>query len=290
MKANLTLTQINYQADTILIAVSNDIINYNLQESFQPSFNVLSVQDGNEAFDMAIKDTPSLIILDISLTGLNAFALCEKLKTNSVTNHMPVIILTNKKETETTVRGFAVGADDLIAKPYCTIEMKARICNLISNRTKLRNHFERQFHLSANLVNFQSIEEKFIGTVIEVAVKNVGDPQFNVNKFAREVGVSNAQLYRKLYSLTGLSPNDFIRNIRLERAAQLLSRHTGNISEVAYQVGFSNLSYFSKCFRGKFGVIPSGFLKNKTAYPLALKPRLPLGYDLTGSTFYSLLA
>lgn len=247
--------------ETLLIADQSDITRYTLRESLQPYFKVLMAKSGTQALVLAIKYKPALVITNLRIDGLDGLELCEKLKNNFETTHIPVIVITSEYNVDTWISGFNLGVDDIIQIPFDTHELKARISNRIAIRKSLSLRHDRVPQFNTEIV-YQSVDEKFMNTVNTVVYKFINDSKFNVNQFAREVGVSNAQLYRKLHAITGLAPNDFIRNVRLEYSMKLIQNQTGNISEIAYQVGFSNLSYFSKCFRHKFGIAPSGLAKS----------------------------
>ena len=205
---------------------------------------------------MAMSEIPDLIVSDLMMPRLDGKSLCEKLKLDEKTSHIPLILLTAKADVNARIEGFQVGADDYIAKPFHTDELKARIRNLIDGRKKLQEKFSRQLTLGPQEIQVASLEEKFIRKVVSIIEKNMGEPTFSVEVLAREAAMSNIQMYRKLKALTGSTPNDLIRSMRLERADSLLRQRGGNVAEIAYQVGFNNLSYFAKCFREKFGLTP----------------------------------
>ena len=188
--------------------------------------------------------------------------LCKKLKNDEKTCHIPIIMLTAKADIESKLHGLDTGADDYISKPFDIDELKLRVRNLIQNRKKLQEKYAHQILLKPRELEVQSTDDKFLQKILTIAEEHIGDTSFGVDPFAREAGMSTAQLYRKLTALTGYTPNDFIRHMRLQRAADLLNRKAGNIAEVAYQVGFNNLSYFAKCFKEKFDKSPSDYQKS----------------------------
>ena len=187
--------------------------------------------------------------------------MCEQLKSDLNLSHIPVILVAESADTETKIQGFNTGADDFITLPVHGQELQARVASLIANRKKLNESMKHRMQIVSTDLGIQSKEEKFLQQATKAVLDNISNAQFGVNQFAREVGKSNSQLYRELMALTGQSPNDFIRNIRLQYASELLRKHAGNVSEVASSVGFSNLSYFAKCFRQKFNVVPSAYIR-----------------------------
>ena len=229
--------------DTILVAEDHDDMRNNICTSLLPYFNVVGVPNGNQAWQMVVKYLPNLVIVDIMMPGMDGLSLCRHLKNDERTNHIPVIMLTGLADIETKIEGLQNGADDYMAKPFYAEELHARASNLIEARKKLREKYFRQFNLMPREVTIQSSDEKFISMVMNVVELHMDDSQFGVEIFAREVGLSSVQLYRKLHTLTGYSPNDFIREQRLQRSASLLEKKVGNVAEVAYRVGFNTLSY-----------------------------------------------
>jgi AraC-like DNA-binding protein len=259
MKPSFSHFDSGYSMETLIVAGTDNQTRQQLQLYLQPSFRVLSTACAKEAYCMTLQFMPSLVIAEFSVQGTGDFNLCEQLKNDSNASHIPVILIAENADTETKIQGFNTGADDLIALPVHDQELRARVSNLIVNRRKLRESVKRQIQIESTDSTVQSVEEKFLQRATRAVLDKMSDSRFGVNQFAREVGKSNSQLYRELMALTGQSPNDFIRNIRLQYASELLRKHAGNVSEVANRVGFANLSYFAKCFRDKFNVVPSGF-------------------------------
>ncbi|HEY5918805.1 MAG TPA: ATP-binding protein [Chryseolinea sp.] len=240
----------------ILLIEDNADMRYYLRDDLKEQYLILEAADGEEGLRMAMSEIPDLIVSDLMMPRLDGKSLCEKLKLDEKTSHIPLILLTAKADVAARIEGFQVGADEYIAKPFHTDELKARIRNLIDGRKKLQEKFSRQLTLGPQEIQVDSLEEKFIRKVVSIIEKNMGEATFSVDVLAREAAMSNIQLYRKLKALTGSTPNDLIRNMRLERAGSLLRQRGGNVAEIAYQVGFNNLSYFAKCFREKFGLTP----------------------------------
>ncbi len=186
----------------------------------------------------------------------------DRLKTDERTNHIPVILLTAKAGMEDKLEGLETGADDFLTKPFDPDELQVRIRNLIQQRRNLRNQFIEEFNQSHGLQEKVelSMDKKFIHKAKKVVEEYLSDPDFSVEFFGQEMALSRSQLHRKLSALLNQSPSDFIRTIRLNRAAVLLASKSANVSEIAYDVGFSNPSYFTECFRKQFGKLPSEYI------------------------------
>lgn len=209
------------------------------------------------------------------MPGLDGLELCHLIKTDERTSHIPVIILTALATSEARIAGLETGADDYLTKPFDNRELEIRIHNLISGRRKLRDYFRSEITspettplentlIQPAKITMVSADDKFLQRAVLVVEQNMSDVTFSVEEFSREIGMSRMQLHRKLKALTGHSASDFIRIMRLKRAAQLLEARVGNVTEVAYQVGFNTLSYFSKCFHDYFGVMPTEYVSGNS--------------------------
>ncbi|WP_247236622.1 ATP-binding protein [Telluribacter sp. SYSU D00476] len=243
----------------VLVVEDNDDLRAYIKAQLEPTYQVLESMNGAEGLTLAQETIPDLVISDRMMPVMDGNELCKQLKAHLPTSHIPVILLTALASTEEKVKGLETGADDYLTKPFDARELHVRIHNLIESRKKLREHFSREIRLEPTGIVVPSAEEKFLQQVMQIVEDRMGDSDFSVDEFSREVGMSRVHLHRKLKALTGQSPSDFIRMIRLKRAAQLLDARAGNVAEVAYQVGFNNLSYFSRCFREQFGRLPNEY-------------------------------
>jgi signal transduction histidine kinase/ligand-binding sensor domain-containing protein/DNA-binding response OmpR family regulator len=245
---------------SVLLVEDNKEFRIALTDSLSRSFNVLSASNGSEAFELAVKSVPDIIVSDVMMPGMDGFELCRKVKSTLEVSHIPVVLLTAKTNSESRETGYESGADSYLAKPVNVSLLETRIRGLIELREKLKKRFQTTIDLEPEKVNLTSLDEKFILKAKEIVEKNIDDETLNVHRLVKEMSTSNSMLYRKITGLTGLSPNEFIKNIRLKRAAQLLSENKFNISEVAFAVGFHDQSYFSVCFKKHFGKTPSEFV------------------------------
>lgn len=245
----------------VLIIEDNADVRQHISENFKKEFIVKQAIDGKKGMEKAIAFIPDLIISDIKMPEMDGVELCKKLKTDERTSHIPIILLTAKAEVENKIEGLETGADDYITKPFNIKELLSRSRNLIEQRKKLREKYTTQIEVEPGNIAVKSADERFLKHALEVIEKNMGDCDFDVNSFFPEMNMSRMQLFRKLKALVNQTPSELIRNMRLKRAAQLMKQNFGNIAEITFEVGFNNLSYFAKCFKEKFGILPSEFVK-----------------------------
>ncbi|MDH4058346.1 MAG: ATP-binding protein, partial [Cyclobacteriaceae bacterium] len=243
----------------LLIVEDNSDLRSYLRNILDGYYEIHEASDGEHGLAIALELIPDLILTDLMMPKVDGLQLCGKLKGSETTSHIPIMLLTAKADIETKLEGLNTGADDYLAKPFDARELKSRIHNLIEIRRKLQKKFSNQFSLAASEIKVDSLDTQFLKKVKQTIEDRIGDPSLSVESLSEEIAMSNVQLYRKLKALTGMTANELIRNIRLDRAASLLKQHAGNVSEVAFQVGFNNLSYFAKCFKEKFNVSPSAF-------------------------------
>ena len=241
----------------VLVVEDNPDLRQYIAEQLLGKFKILTAKDGKEGFSMAQIEIPDLVISDVMMPNMNGMELCQKLKTDVKTSHIPVILLTAKAEQSDRIEGLETGADDYVTKPFDGRELSIRVQNLITQRELLRQKFSAELKIAPSEVTLTSMDERFINQVLQVVEDHMANEFYTVEDLAAEVGFSRSQLNRKLKTLIGKSPNHLIRDFRLARAKELLEQKTASISEIAYQVGYSNLSYFSKSYKEAFGKLPS---------------------------------
>jgi signal transduction histidine kinase/DNA-binding response OmpR family regulator/ligand-binding sensor domain-containing protein len=252
----------SHQFPMILIVEDNaDLRNY-IRSNIDDSYQILEAENGIAGWEQATKEIPDLIISDVMMPEMDGFELCSKLKTDQRTSHIPVILLTARAAKEDKIEGLETGADDFIPKPFDTEELQIRIKNLINQRKKLREQFRKESNLVFDQITHTSADEKFITRIMDIISKHISNSNFNLDSLSNEAGMSQMHLHRKIKGLFGQSPAEFVKTIRLKQGAEMLKSKTGNISEIAYKVGFDNPAYFSTCFRQQFGINPSEFIKN----------------------------
>jgi len=250
----------------LLIIDDNADLRKYIRGYLNPIYYVSEAKDGEEGFKMATEKMPDLIISDVMMPKMDGNQLCEKLKTDERTSHIPVILLTARASSESRIEGLETGADDFITKPFDADEFLIRIKNLIDQRKKLRESFLNNLTLVgtahfSNLTNtgINTADQNFLKKAFSIVEQHLSDESFSTDIFCKEIAMSRMQLYRKLKALTNQSATGFIRSIRINKAAELISNKAGTISQIAYEVGFSSLSYFAKSFQEQFGVLPSEY-------------------------------
>ncbi|MDX9948823.1 MAG: response regulator, partial [Bacteroidales bacterium] len=248
----------------ILIVDDNRDMRGQLAENLEEIYNVRLAIDGISGLKKALDLIPDLIVTDLMMPNMGGMELCRLVKENELTCHVPVIMLTAKDTPEDRVTGLETGADDYIAKPFKMKELKARIANLINQRRQLRERFSREILLQPSEVTVTSADEKFLNKAIALIEERMKDEKFSLDEFHREMNLSRSTMFRKLSALTGQSPTEFIRTIRLKRAAELLRQNFGNVSEVSLEVGIYNISWFNRSFRKMYGVSPGEYAKKNS--------------------------
>ncbi len=220
-------------------------------------YDVMEASDGSEGLKKAVREVPDVVVCDVMMSGMDGLECCKRLKADSLTCHIPVILLTAKTLDEHRAEGYAYGADAYLTKPFNGNVLKARIKNLITNRKLMKIVFGNDAQQEPMEAVSQSAESQFVEKFRTIIQGNLGNSDLNVETISHEMGISRAQLYRKIKSITGISPNDIIREARLRRADRLLETTDKSVSEIAYEVGFSSPSYFTKCYREFFGRTPN---------------------------------
>jgi signal transduction histidine kinase/AraC-like DNA-binding protein len=246
----------------ILIVEDSEDVRTHIAEGLDDQYGLTMAENGKIGFDAAAETIPDLIITDLMMPEMDGVELCKMLKTDERTSHIPVIMLTAKASVENRIEGLETGADDYMTKPFNMQELQIRINNLIEQRKILRERFSKDARLEPKDIAVTSPDEKFLNRTMDIIEENLGDCEFEVSILADEVGMSRMQLFRKLKALTNQTPSEFIRTIRLKRAARLMEKKFGNVAEITYEVGFNNLSYFAKCFKEMYGKSPSEYVKS----------------------------
>ncbi len=248
----------------ILVIDDNKEIRDYVCEILSEAYRVIQADNGNDGLEMAKESIPDLIISDIMMPGLDGYELCRKVKTEVKTSHIPVILLTAKASNDSTLTGFEMGADYFIVKPFNPKILLLRVRNVLIARDRVKDNImtDKTISLDPKNVKINDKDENFLKKAIEVVEENMSNSNFYVDDLGRELGLSRMQLYRKLKGLIGQSANEFTRSIRLKRAAQLIEQNKLTISEITYEVGFSDLQYFRDCFKKQYGVNPTEYLKN----------------------------
>jgi signal transduction histidine kinase/DNA-binding response OmpR family regulator/ligand-binding sensor domain-containing protein len=247
----------------ILVVEDNQDLRQFIIESFDGAYQFLEAATGVEGHDKAIHEIPELIISDIMMPEMDGITMSAKIKKDIRACHIPILFLTAKATEKSKLSGLGTGAEDYLTKPFNKTELILKVRNIIMARDKIREKLRLELLSEAPSVVVQSSDEQFLVKVKEVIHRRLNDSQLGVDSLCVDIGMSRTQLYRKINALTGYSVNELIRKFRLKRAAQLLDQHWGGVSDIAYEIGFTNLSYFSKCFKDEFGVSPSEYTHSK---------------------------
>jgi signal transduction histidine kinase/ligand-binding sensor domain-containing protein/DNA-binding response OmpR family regulator len=243
----------------ILIAEDNKDVREYTASNFRSEYKIVEVENGKEAYEQAIKYVPDIIISDLLMPMMNGDVFCKKIKKDERTSHIPFILVTAVISKESEKEALRAGVDDYITKPFDVNILKLKVDNLLSLRDALRDKYKNDFLMQPSPVALISPDEKFLKKAVDIVEQNINNIDYDIETFASDVGVSRMQLYRKLEALTNMTVKEFIRNIRIKRAAQLLEQNKVNVSEIIYQVGFRDFAYFRKCFREQYGANPSEY-------------------------------
>ena len=252
----------------LVIDDNNDIRQY-IRTLLQDDFYIFEASDGKEGLEIARKEVPDLVICDVMMPVMNGLEFTRQLKTQTITSHIPVIVLTAKNLDEHRAQGYEYGADSYITKPFHGKVLLSRIENLLKQRKMLKSHFENIFNQTSQTAEqevamnqLEDRDKQFLNQLHAIIQKNLSDSEFGVEDIGKEIGLSRVQLYRKVKAMTGSSVVDLLRKGRLAKAKRLLESRSMSVSEVAYEVGFSAPSYFTKCFKEEYGMLP-GEVGNK---------------------------
>jgi signal transduction histidine kinase/ligand-binding sensor domain-containing protein/DNA-binding response OmpR family regulator len=248
-------------AQIMLIVEDNPDVRYFLRSHFDSVFAIYEAKNGQEGWALAINIIPDVIISDILMPDVDGYEFCKRIKRDERTSHIPVLLLTALHSKEHEIQGLSSGADDFITKPFDISILQTKIENMLQARRSLKEKYTREMILKPQDITISSPDERFLRKAIEVVERNISNADLDIEHFAREVGVSRMQLYRKFNALTNMTVKEFIRSIRLKRSAQLLLEKKMTVTEIAYSVGFKDLSHFRKCFHREYGMSASEFIR-----------------------------
>ena len=262
-RKNIVSQGMSDEEPLLLIVEDNFEMRNLVQDSFSDNYRVYTASNGQEGYDRAMEVIPNIIITDIMMPELNGLELCEKLKTDQRTSHIPIILLTARSSSTFKMGGFEYGADDYVTKPFDVELLKTRVENLVGTRRMLREKFQKEILLNPKDIAINNVDEKFLEKIMSLIESNISDSRYSVSILAKDIGMSHSVLYRKIMALSGQNINAFIKLIRLKRARQLLGDTNYIISEISDLTGFSNPKYFSTCFKKYYGITPTNFRQNK---------------------------
>ena len=249
--------------ERILIIEDDEETRHYLIEILSPSYKIISARDGESGLNMALSEIPDLIISETELPEISGLQIIKRIKNNPNTTHIPIILISSANDINEEMEGLEYGADIYMTKPFNTAILESRIDNLLKNRQRVKGKFSGAHQEDKiKTIEVTSNSDKLMGRIMTVINGNLDNPELNVEMLSTEVGLSRAQLHRKMKELTGISTGEFIRNIRLKKAAELLAEKKINVSQIAYIVGFSSQTHFSTAFRKFYGISPTEYMKN----------------------------
>lgn len=248
----------NTNRPTVLVIDDNTDIRQYERTLLQDEYVVLEAADGKEGLAVALKEVPDLVICDVMMPVMDGLEFTKQLKTNTATSHIPVIMLTAKNLEEHRAEGYEHGADSYITKPFHSKVLLARIENLLRQRQLLKNLYQgtKEAEKEISEAHLEDRDKQFLKQLQAIIQKNLSNSEFGVENMGQQIGLSRVQLYRKVKAMTGSSVVDLLRKARLAKARRLLETRSMSVSEVAYEVGFSAPSYFTKCFKEEYGMLP----------------------------------
>jgi signal transduction histidine kinase/DNA-binding response OmpR family regulator len=248
---------------TVLVVEDNLDMKLFLKGILKDRFNIIEATNGLEAIEISKNQDIDLIVSDVMMPEMDGLTLCDRVKADFETSHIPIILLTAKNKEEQKIEGYQHGADGYIEKPFNTKLLIIRIEKLLQDREKLRLKFSQDFKFRPKEVHVESEDEKFLKRLVEVMEKNISETEFDVDRMAEMLNKSHVQFIRKVKQLTGKKPIDLLKSFRLQRARQLLEQDKISVSEIAYMVGYDLPNSFSRAFKKEFGMSPSEFLERK---------------------------
>ena len=260
MHPAISLT-ISTKQSTILVIDDGNTLHQYLCERFRKTYEIVVARSNQEGLDMAMSIAPDLIITGLNTVDVERDPLCFRLKQSCTTSHIPILILSDQHTLGARIKCFYYGADDCLTWPFLLVELQIRIHNLIQSRKLIQRKYSALGESTCSSQFVESADKLFLQRAMAVVEEHLKNSQFGSEVFAKEMGLSQRQLRRKLIALSGIPVNEFIRRIRLLQAGELLAKNAGNVSEVAYRVGFNNLSYFAKCFKALHGSLPNEYVK-----------------------------
>lgn len=247
----------------LVVDDSDEVVEY-LKKQLSTIYNVITASNGKKALELATAELPDLIITDVIMPELDGIELLKRLKSNVTTNHIPIVVLSTKSEIADRLKGLDYGADAYIAKPFVFSELEAVVNNLIENRLRLKGKYSGTQEQTDKVksVELPGNDESLMDRIMTIVNSNIDNQNLNVEMLCSELGISRVHLHRRMKSFVGMSPGEFIRNIRLKQACELLKNKDIDITQIAYAVGFTNNAHFSTTFKKYFGITPTEFRNN----------------------------
>jgi len=248
---------------SVLLVEDNEDFRFYLKDSLKSFYKIYEACNGQEGWQKALAHHPQVIVSDINMPYMNGIELCCKVKSDKRTNHIPIILLTALTGEEEQIRGLETGANDYLTKPFNFEILNAKIKNLLTLNKTLKDTYTKQIKVQTPEIVIESHSDRLLNKVVLYIEENLNNPKLSVEDLSRHVGMSRGSLYHKILELTGESPVEYIRSVKLDKATVLLEKSDLNVSQIAYMVGFATPNYFAKSFKAKFNVQPSEFMHSR---------------------------
>ncbi len=244
---------------TVLLVEDNDDFRFYIKDNLKSAFNVIEAENGKKGWQKALAQHPNLIVSDVTMPEMNGIDLCLKIKNDKRTSHIPVILLTAMTGEDQQLKGLETGATDYLTKPFNFEILQSKIRNILSQQESMRKTYTKQVDVNPTEMQVDSPDEAFIKKVLLLIDNNISNPNFSVEELSNDVFVSRYTLYKKILAMTGKTPNELVRSMRMKRAAQLLETGHLTISQICHKVGFKSQKYFVKMFKAEYNSIPSKY-------------------------------
>jgi DNA-binding response OmpR family regulator len=245
----------------MLVVEDNFDLRKQVKNIFRNEYRVFEAEDGLAGLEMAKEKLPDIIVTDVMMPKMDGMEMCREIKEEEAISHIPILILTAKNTDDTIVEGYDLGADGYVMKPFNVEVLKARVNSLVKNRDQLKARFQKEIEINPKIISNTPADAKFLDKILSFIEKNLPESEYSVEQLAKDYGVSRIYLNRKIKALTGETTIEFMRNIKLKHAAELLKQNKLNVSEVAWEVGYNDIRTFRKRFKEKFELSPSEFAK-----------------------------
>jgi YesN/AraC family two-component response regulator len=232
-----------------------------IRQSLGNLYQVIEAENGKEGLAKALEEEPDLIISDVMMPLMSGLEMTRQLKTDMKTCHIPIILLTAKAALEHKLEGLEEGADSYIPKPFNSQHLQVRVKKLLELRAKIREHYREQLDFQEKESDLNRLDQKFLSKITQIVEQNIGNDDISVDELGQKLGMSRVHLYRKIKKLTDMSVSEFVTSVKLRKSLELLRNSGKAISEIAYEVGFSSPSYYTRCFKDQFKMSPSEYMQ-----------------------------
>ncbi|GAB3916635.1 two-component regulator propeller domain-containing protein [Mucilaginibacter boryungensis] len=256
-------TMLKNQMATVLLVEDNEEFRFYLKDSLQAYYHIVEAANGKEGWQKALAIHPHLVVSDVSMPYMNGIELSHKIKSDKRTSYIPVILLTAINGEENQIMGLEAGANDYLTKPFNFEILNTKIKNLLLYNRSLKDTYSRQINVVGKEIEIESTDAKLLNNIVKYIDEKLNNPELSVEDLSRHVGMSRGSLYHKLLEMTGLTPIEYIRSVKLDRAAEFLEKSDYNVAQIAYMTGFGTPSYFSRLFKAKYNVLPSEYIHAK---------------------------